>query len=281
MAEKIEVTREEYYRELSAIGVKTRRRRELRSEYFRTLAYIRWMPWRREELLARAREIREAIAILDEDIAYERERLARKVIVPVIPVVGVLDSKTGLKILLLSDEYRGSRVWLYDEEKREYLQPVETVRVEYTASVETEGNESFIGELTGWTIIDGVELSDIEDIVDELIDKTEDWFYRKFAPPPEGEAWFGGPIPKTAIKPDFTIQEHEYGAKYENGIQRYEMTITGEIAKRMIMKTGIGFYANPAETRPKWRRVGVYVEYAHEDEVKGVDHPPIEEEIDP
>jgi hypothetical protein len=279
---EIPTTREEYYRELSALGVKTRRRLELRSEYYRTIAYIRWMPWRRDELLARARAIREAISILDEDIAYERELIARKVIVPpVAPVVGVLDSKTGLKIILLSREHRGSRVWLYDEERREYVQTVETIRVEYTASVETGGHESFIGELTGWTIIDGDQLSDIEGIVDELVDKTEDWFYRKFAPPPEGEAWFGGPIPKEAIKPDFTIQEREYGAKYEDGIQRYEMTVTGEIAKRMIMKKGIGFYANPAETRPKWRRVSVYVEYAHEDETLGVDHPPIGEEIDP
>jgi hypothetical protein len=79
---EIPTTREEYYRELSALGVKTRRRLELRSEYYRTIAYIRWMPWRRDELLARARAIREAISILDEDIAYERERISRKVIKP-------------------------------------------------------------------------------------------------------------------------------------------------------------------------------------------------------
>jgi hypothetical protein len=82
LAEKIEVTRTEYYSELSKLSVKSRRRRELRSEYYRNIAYIRWMPWRREELLARAREIREAISILDEDIAYERELIARKVIKP-------------------------------------------------------------------------------------------------------------------------------------------------------------------------------------------------------
>ena len=82
MAEKIEVTRTEYYSELSKLGVKSRRRRELRSQYYSLIAYIRWMPWRREELLARAREIREAISILDEDIAYERELIARKVIKP-------------------------------------------------------------------------------------------------------------------------------------------------------------------------------------------------------
>jgi hypothetical protein len=40
------------------------------------------MPWRREELLARAREIRAAIAVLEEDIAYERELISRKVIKP-------------------------------------------------------------------------------------------------------------------------------------------------------------------------------------------------------
>jgi hypothetical protein len=148
-------------------------------------------------------------------------------------------------------------------------------------SVETGGHESFIGELTGWTIIDSEELSDIGDIVDELIDKTEDWFYRKFAPPPEGEALFGGPIPKEAIKPDFTIQEHEHGAKYEDGIQEYEMTLTGEITKKMIMKKGVGFYANPNETWPKWRQAKVYVEYAHEDETLGVAHSPMEEIIDP
>jgi hypothetical protein len=49
----------------------------------------------------------------------------------------------------------------------------------------------------------------------------------------------------------------------------------------MIMKTGIGFYANPDETSPKWRLVKVYVEYAHEDEALGVAHSPMEEIIDP
>jgi len=78
----IETSREEYFKELSRLGVKSRRRSELRSEYYRTIAYIRWMPWRRDELLARARAIREAISILDEDIAYERERISRKVIKP-------------------------------------------------------------------------------------------------------------------------------------------------------------------------------------------------------
>jgi len=79
---EIPTTREEYFRELSRLGVKSRRRRELRSEYYRSLALIRWQPWRREELLARAREIREAISILEEDIAYERELISRKVIKP-------------------------------------------------------------------------------------------------------------------------------------------------------------------------------------------------------
>jgi hypothetical protein len=69
-------------REIAALGVKSRRRSELRSSYYSLIAYIRWMPWRREELLARAREIRGAIAVLDEDIAYEHELMARKVIRP-------------------------------------------------------------------------------------------------------------------------------------------------------------------------------------------------------
>jgi hypothetical protein len=79
---KIPVAREEYYSELSRLSVKARRRRELRSEYFRSIALVRWQPWRREELLARAREIRGAITVLDEDIAYEHELMARKVIRP-------------------------------------------------------------------------------------------------------------------------------------------------------------------------------------------------------
>jgi hypothetical protein len=82
LAEKVPVTREEYFKELSRLGVKSRRRSELRSEYFRSLALIRWQPWRREELLARAREIRAAITVLEEDMAYERELIARKVIKP-------------------------------------------------------------------------------------------------------------------------------------------------------------------------------------------------------
>jgi hypothetical protein len=255
---------------------------------WREYRYIRdvELPWARERLAywtsQREAYIAEMRTELNEILA-ERERIARKIVKPPppFPVIGVLDSVTGLKILLLNREREGSKAWLYDEERDEYLQPVETVRVEYTASIETGGHESFIGELTGWTIIDSDQLSDVEDIISELIDKTEDWFYRKFAPPPEGEAFFGGPIPKEAIKPDFTIQEHKHGAKYEDGIQEYEITLTGEIAKKMIMKKGVGFYANPDETWPKWRQAKVYVEYAHEDEPLGKAHSPMEEIIDP
>jgi hypothetical protein len=319
LAEKIEVTREEFNAEVAHLKELTEkysrkwgRLRQLVANVTRwetnvanltrTLEELKrrlpasWREYRyiRDVELPKAKErladwtsqretyIAEMRTELDEILA-ERERIARKIIKPPppIPVIGVLDSVTGLKILLLNREREGSKVWLYDEEKDEYLQPVETVRVEYTASIETGGHESFIGELTGWTIIDGEELSGVEDIVDELMRKTEDWFYRKFAPPPTGEAFFGGPIPKEAIKPDFTIQEHEHEAKYEDGIQEYEMTVTGEIVKKMVMKTGIGFYANPDETSPKWRLVKVYVEYAHEDEALGVAHSPMEEIIDP
>ena len=319
MSDKIEVTREEYESEVAhlkeltekysrkwgrlrqlAANVRrwetnvanlTRSLNELKTRLpasWREYRYIRdvELPSARERLTYWTSQQEAYIAEMRtelNEILAERERIARKIIKPPppIPVIGVLDSMTGLKILLLNREREGSKVWLYDEEKDEYTQPVENIRVEYTASVETNGHESFIGELTGWTIIDGEELSNIEDIVDKLADKTEDWFYRKFAPPPTGGAVFGGPIPKKAIKPDFTIQEHEHGAKYEDGIQEYEMNLTGEITKKMIMKKGIGFYANPDETWPKWRQAKVYVEYAHEDEALGVAHSPMEEIIDP
>jgi len=218
---------------------------------------------------------------LEEAVRAEEDRIRRKIIVPPTPIVDVVDSVTGLRIVLLREPLRGYRCWLYDDRRKEYVEPVKAVRVEYTASIETEGHEDFIGELTGYTVIDAGQLSRITEIVDELVEKVEDWFYRKFAPPPEGEAMFGGPIPREAITPDFRIQRREHGARHEDTIHEYYVTVAGEWLSRRVMKKGIGFYANPAEAKPKWRNVAVYVEYAHEDEVLGVDHRPITEVIDP
>ncbi|MEM2463570.1 MAG: hypothetical protein QXY07_02680 [Candidatus Bathyarchaeia archaeon] len=245
-------------------------------------ARIAYWTSQRDAVIAEIYREMPEIRRLEEQVRTEEARIRRKIIVvPPVPLIGVVDSVTGLKILYLKEEFQGYRCWLYDEEKKTYVEHVENIRVEYTASIETDGHEHFIGELTGYTIIAASDLPEIDAIVDELISKTEDWFYRKFAPPPEGEAMFGGPIPREAIEPDFTIQQREHGAKHEDTIQEYYMTAAGEWLSRKIMKKGIGFYANPPETRPKWRRVAVYVEYAHEDEVLGVDHPPITEEIDP
>ena len=80
--EKIFVSREEYFRELGRLSGKIRRRRRLRSEYFSLMARIRWYPERREEFLARMRDIREILAELEASIELERAEIARKVIPP-------------------------------------------------------------------------------------------------------------------------------------------------------------------------------------------------------
>ena len=80
MAEKIEVTPREYFSELGRLGAKTRRRGRLASEYFRKLAYIRWRPERRREILEEARKIREEIRRLDVEIEEERRRIASKIV---------------------------------------------------------------------------------------------------------------------------------------------------------------------------------------------------------
>jgi len=206
------------------------------------------------------------------------------------PLVGVIDSTTGYKIMLLDAELTVERegkmlkgwVWLYDEVEKEYVEPAENVRVEFTASVETEGNEDLGAEITGWTIVYGIELDGkhaIKDKVDQLIKKIIDWFYKKFAPPPEGEAWFGGPVPKESMVPDFTIQEREKTAKFEGTIQQWAMTLEGWVEQPRVIKAGIGFYSTD-ETDPHFPITRVYAEYAHEEEPIGTDKLP-EELIDP
>ena len=176
MAEKIETTREEYYRELSRLGVKSRRRSELRSEYYRTIAYIRWMPWRREELLARAREIREAISILDEDIAYERELIARKVVKPPPPPIYIgTEGKTGYDIYY---NPKAKKYEVIDPTTREKVREEHKIVVEYTASIETgvrgkTGSFEFIDvevtAITGVKEADDSELKRIEDEMDRTV----------------------------------------------------------------------------------------------------------------
>jgi len=176
LAERIEVSREEYYRELSSLGVKTRRRLELRSEYYRTLAYIRWMPWRREELLTRAREIREAIALLDEDIAYERELIARKVIRPPPPppiYIGT-EEKTGYDIYY--NPTTKAYVIIHPTTK-ERIREEHKIVIEYTASIVTgeprPGAREFIDvEITAITAVkemDSSEMAKVEKDMDSAV----------------------------------------------------------------------------------------------------------------
>ena len=83
MAEKREVTRAEYFRELGLLSAKARRRRALRSEYYHYMSLIRWRPEERPRWLAAMRHIRTTeLPILDEEIARERRELALKIVPP-------------------------------------------------------------------------------------------------------------------------------------------------------------------------------------------------------
>jgi hypothetical protein len=252
----------------------------------RDYLYVRdtLLPRARERLAywtARRGEAEAEITRERPEIRRLEEQIRRKVIVPPVvpkPLIGVVDSKTGYKIMMLDAPLEiikegktlAGTVWLYDEEKMEYIKPAENVEVQFTATVETSGHEDVLAELTGWTIVYGEELDGkhaIKDIVDSLIVKVEDWFYKKFAPPPEGEAFFGGPIPKKAIKPDFKIQEREKRAKHEGTIQQWEMVLLEGWREKLprIIKKGIGFYST-SETDPHWTVARVFCEWGHEEE---------------
>jgi len=174
----IRTSREDYFRELSRLGVKTRRRRELRSEYYRTLALIRWYPERREELLARAREIREAITVLDEDIAYERELIAKKVIVPPPP--------PPREELIGDEECSGYDIWfnldtrkyvVRHPETKAFIREEEKICMELTASIETHtGHEvPLIVEMTATTLVKDMSLSELVRAEKQVEGRLMEW----------------------------------------------------------------------------------------------------------
>jgi len=241
-----------------------------------------WLGWdtERTSIITEIKREREDIRRLEAEIA-----LKIIIVVPPKPIVAVVDSMTGHLIVYLDEPFKDRQVWLYHEEKKEYIEAIESVKIEYTFSVETEGHEDIFAEVTAWTIIKATDLDHrhaIKDTTNRLIAKAEQWFYRKFAPPPEGEALFGGPIPRTAFRPDFTIQEREERAKHEGYIKQYYMEVTGEWTQRpRILKKGVGYYATTE--KPTWSDVFIYCEFAHEEEPRGTHRLPREawERIDP
>jgi len=240
-----------------------------------------WYGWdtERASIITEIKRQHEQIRRLEAEIAVKII-----IVIPPKPIVAVVDSMTGHLIVYLDEPYKDRQVWLYHEEEKEYIEAVESVKIEYTFSVETEGHEDIFAEVTAWTIIKATDLNHrhaIKDTTNRLIAKAEEWFYRKFAPPP-GEALFGGPIPKTAFHPDFTIQQREERAKHEGYIKQWYMEVTGEWTQRpRILKKGIGYYTTTE--KPTWTNVFIYCEWAHEEEPHGTHRLPREafEQIDP
>ncbi len=204
--------------------------------------------------------------------------------IPVIPkpIVAVVDSRTGYLITYFEEEYEGSQVWLYDEERKTVIEAVEAIRLEKTFSVDTEGHESLLAEVTAYTIIKAEDMNHehtIKDITDELERKAVSWFLEKFT----NVTKEGIPIvPKFTITEDFTIQEREEEALYEMSIIQWFMTVAGEWEEKpRILKAGFGAYTTTE--KPIWRTARIYVEYAHELEPRAAHRIPPEEfeEIDP
>jgi hypothetical protein len=178
------------------------------------------------------------------------------------PLVAVVDSKTGFLIEYLEKPYRESSCWLYDEEKREFVEPVTAIKIEKTFSVDTEGHESLLAEVTAWTIIACEDLPNVKSITEEVRRKAIKWFIDKFTNyTREGTAV----IPNFKISEDFDIQRRAEGAKYEMQIIEWYLTVTGEwTEKPRILKEGFGAYTT--DETPTYPTVEVYVEYSHEEE---------------
>ena len=246
----------------------------------RARAYLLGWDTERTSIIIEIKREREDIRRLEAEIA-----LKIIIVVPPKPIVAVVDSITGHLIVYLDELFKDRQVWLYHEERKEYIEPIQNVKIEYTFSVETEGHEDIFAEVTAWTIIKATDLDHrhaIKDTTNRLIRKAEAWFYRKFAPPPIGGALFGGPIPRTAFRPDFAIQEREEQAKHEGYIKQWHMEVTGEWTQRpRILKKGIGYYTTTE--KDTWTDVFIYCEFSHEEEPRGTHRLPREawEVIDP
>jgi hypothetical protein len=134
------------------------------------------MPWRREELLARAREIREAISILDEDIAYERELIARKVVKPPPPPVYIgTEAKTGYDIYY---NPQTKKYEVIDPTTKVKVREEDKIVIEYTASIvtgekERRGAFEFLDvEITAVTAVkemDDAEVTRVEDDMEPAV----------------------------------------------------------------------------------------------------------------
>lgn len=306
------VSRSEYFSELGDVGRKVQRRNRLLNEWrslrgrlgylARTrralehrISYagiiervqigeqIRLIDQETQRIYPQMNHIRHTeIPILDEDMERERRKIAEKIPPPPIPktLIAIIDSATGFQIRYLEEKYHGSQVWLYDEEQKSFIATVNNIRIEYTYSVETDGHESFLAEVTCWTTIRAEDINHketIKDITDRLIKKAENWFIKKFSP---GESTFGGPIPRKAIKPDFSIQTE---GKFEGTIKTWFMTVLGEWKQGpKVIKIGIGYYTTD-DTEPRFPNARIFAEYSHEDEPKWNHRLPItgEEIIDP
>jgi len=217
--------------------------------------------------------IRRRIEETEERLEHERERLTRKVIA--YKLRALVDSMTGYLIVYLDREIEGYRCWLLDEKTSELIEPVTAIKIEKTISFETDGHETLIAEITGYTIIPCDMIFKVEDITSKMRKKIIEWWteqcvnYTK-----KGEA-VKPSFKESSFVEDFKIQKEKEGAKYEMEIYEWFKTVTGEWAERTVpaLKEGFGAYAT--DEPPLYPEMKLYVEYAHEEEPIGT-HPPRE-----
>jgi len=134
-----------------------------------------------------------------------------------------VDAETGLD--LFWDPRRGVYV-RYDPETGEE-ETSDTIEIEYTASVETDGHEKFYAEATGYTSVSGMSPSEIERVVSDLQTKLNDFF--KAIP---GFDQIKSSLQKEGVRFRFGVKEVEYPtakAVVEKTYPRHSGPFEGEV----------------------------------------------------
>lgn len=181
------------------------------------------------------------------------------------PLVAVIDSVTGYEIRQYDNPVMGNRVWLFNDKIGVHVSPVKNVRVEWTASVETEGHEALVAEITSYTVVSGEKLDSsfmIKDVTRRLVDESRRSFFEKF-----GNREFN-------VKDNFLMQRrpHNYhsghGSMFEGKVIQWFVSVLGAVEKRQpeVIKEGVGYYATDEEETYPFATI--VIEYAHGETVE-------------
>jgi flagellar biosynthesis/type III secretory pathway chaperone len=189
------------------------------------------------KLRAELEEKRRRIAELEAMVKEEVEELKRK---RPIEVLTVIDSRTGYDLSLLAYPVEGRRLWLIHPDTGRFIQPVEYVEVEWTASISTEGHEP-LGEafnnpveVTAQTFIKPDQFHKIEGVTSSLREGAIELILLTLL----------GNIPRRAIRDDFKIQRRDRGAIVEGTIKRMEPKLIEEVWEEVkVLKEGVGYYS--------------------------------------